>query len=415
MAQPTPDPASIGPEGPLSERLRAVAVLFLKLGTISFGGPAAHIALMEDEVVRKRQWVTRQQYLDMLGLTNLIPGPNSTEMAINVGFVRAGWAGLVVAGASFIIPAALITAAVAWAYVRFGTLPLAESLLAGVKPAVIAVIAIAVWRLGKIAVHDAWLGVLGVLALAMFLVKLSPLLILAGGGLIGMLSKLVRDLRQGVSSGRTNLSAGLILLKKSFLLPSLLTGLLPCAILAAAGIPVTKRVPLARLGWFFLKVGAVLYGGGYVLFAFVEQGLVRDHHWLTQQQVLDAIAIGQFTPGPVLSTATFIGYLLGGAWGAVVATAAIFLPSFLYVAALGPILPKLRRSAWVAAFLDSVNVCAVALMAGVTVKLAGDALRGWPMWVIAATTLAVLWKWKINPAWVVSGGGLAGMLLAAVR
>jgi len=388
-----------------------VAALFLKLGTISFGGPAAHIALMEDEVVRKRQWVTRQQYLDMLGLTNLIPGPNSTEMAINVGFVRAGWAGLVVAGASFIIPAALITAVVAWAYVRFGTLPLAESLLAGIKPAVIAVIAIAVWRLGKIAVHDAWLGVLGVLALAMFLVKLSPLLILAGGGLIGMAAKLIRDLRQGISSGRTNLSAGLILLKKSCLLPSLLTGLVPGAILAATGGPMTRRVPLARLGWFFLKVGAALYGGGYVLFAFVEQGLVRDHHWLTQQQVLDAIAIGQFTPGPVLSTATFIGYLLGGAWGAVIATAAIFLPSFLYVAALGPVLPKLRRSAWVAAFLDSVNVCAVALMAGVIVKLAGDALRGWPMWVIAATALAVLWKWKINPAWVVLGGGLAGLML----
>lgn len=388
-----------------------MAALFLKLGTISFGGPAAHIALMEDEVVRKRQWVTRQQYLDMLGLTNLIPGPNSTEMAINVGFVRAGWAGLVVAGASFIIPAALITAVVAWAYVRFGTLPLAESLLAGIKPAVIAVIAIAVWRLGKIAVHDAWLGVLGVLALAMFLVKLSPLLILAGGGLIGMAAKLIRDLRQGISSGRTNLSAGLILLKKSCLLPSLLTGLVPGAILAATGGPMTRRVPLARLGWFFLKVGAALYGGGYVLFAFVEQGLVRDHHWLTQQQVLDAIAIGQFTPGPVLSTATFIGYLLGGAWGAVIATAAIFLPSFLYVAALGPVLPKLRRSAWVAAFLDSVNVCAVALMAGVIVKLAGDALRGWPMWVIAATALAVLWKWKINPAWVVLGGGLAGLML----
>jgi len=388
-----------------------VAALFLKLGTISFGGPAAHIALMEDEVVRKRQWVTRQQYLDMLGLTNLIPGPNSTEMAINVGFVRAGWAGLVVAGASFIIPAALITAVVAWAYVRFGTLPLAESLLAGIKPAVIAVIAIAVWRLGKIAVHDAWLGVLGVLALAMFLVKLSPLLILAGGGLIGMAAKLIRDLRQGISSGRTNLSAGLILLKKSCLLPSLLTGLVPGAILAATGGPMTRRVPLARLGWFFLKVGAALYGGGYVLFAFVEQGLVRDHHWLTQQQVLDAIAIGQFTPGPVLSTATFIGYLLCGAWGAVIATAAIFLPSFLYVAALGPVLPKLRRSAWVAAFLDSVNVCAVALMAGVIVKLAGDALRGWPMWVIAATALAVLWKWKINPAWVVLGGGLAGLML----
>jgi len=386
-------------------------VLFLKLGAISFGGPAAHIALMEDEVVRKREWLTRQQFLDMLGLTNLIPGPNSTEMAINIGFARAGWTGLVVAGASFITPAALITAAVAWAYVRFGTLPLAESLLAGVKPAVMAVIAIAVWRLGKIAIKDSWLAVLGALAFAAFLVKLSPLLVLASGGLIGMVVQRVRQLKRANSSDSTKLSAGLILLKKSFLLSTLLPGVM----VAAAGIPLTKRVPLARLGWFFFKVGVVLYGGGYVLFAFVEQGLVRDLHWLTQQQVLDAIAIGQFTPGPVLSTATFIGYLLGGVRGAAVATVAIFLPSFVYVAALGPILPRLRRSPWMAAFLDSVNVCAVALMAGVTVKLSGDALRGWPMWIIALAALAVLWKWKINPAWVVLGGALLGLTLAAVR
>jgi chromate transporter len=378
------------------------------LGAISFGGPAAHIALMEDEVVRKRQWVTRQQFLDMLGLTNLIPGPNSTELAINVGFARARWLGLAVAGTSFILLAALITAAVAWAYVRFGALPLAESLLAGVKPAVIAVIAIAVCRLGKIAVKDAWLAALGLLAFAAFLVKLSPMLILAGGGLIGMVVQRVRELPRGRSSDSTKLSPGLILLKKSFLLPSLLPGVM----VAAVGIPLTKRVPLARLGWFFLKVGAVLYGGGYVLFAFVEQGLVRDHHSLTQQQVLDAIAIGQFTPGPVLSRATFIGYLLGGVWGAAVATIAIFLPSFFYVAALGPVLPKLRRSVWMAAFLDSVNVCAVSLMAGVTVRLSADALRGWPMWVIAGSALAVLSKWKINPAWVVLGGGLAGVAVA---
>jgi chromate transporter len=386
-----------------------LALLFLKLGAIGFGGPAAHIALMEDEVVCKRRWLTRQQFLDMLGMTNLIPGPNSTEMAINVGFARAGWAGLAVAGASFILPAALISAAVAWAYVRFGTLPLAESLLAGVKPAVIAVIAIAVWRLGKIAIHDAWLGVLGALALAAFLLKLSPLLILAGGGLIGMAAKQVRDLRRS-ASGLTNLFSGLILLNNPFFLPGLLS-----AVVAASGLPITKRVPLARLGWFFLKVGAVLYGGGYVLFAFVDQGLVRDHPWLTQQQLLDAIAVGQFTPGPVLSTATFIGYLLGGAPGAVIATVAIFLPSFFYVGALGPILPRLRRSPWMAAFLDSVNVCAVALMAGVTITLARDALRGWPMWAIALTSLAVLWKWKINPAWVVLGGGLAGLVVAAVH
>ena len=395
--------------------MRGLAALFLKLGAISFGGPAAAIALMEDEVVRKRQWITRQQFLDMLGLTNLIPGPNSTEMAINVGFARAGWAGLAVAGASFIVPAALITAAVAWAYVRFGTLPLAESLLAGVKPAVIAVIAVGVWRLGKTAVRDVWLGILGAVAMLAFLLKLSPLAILAGGGVIGMGSQRIRKLCRTQSPDATTLSAGLIFLKKSFLLPTLLAGVLPGAAIAAVAVPGMKRVPLARLGWFFLKVGAVLYGGGYVLFAFVEQGLVRDHHWLTQRQVLDAIAIGQFTPGPVLSTATFIGYLLGGGWGAVVATVAIFLPSFLYVAALGPILPRLRRSSWMAAFLDSVNVCAVALMAGVTVRLAADALRGWLMWVIALVALAVLWKWKLNPAWVVLGGGLAGLVVAMVK
>jgi chromate transporter len=228
-------------------------------------------------------------------------------------------------------------------------------------------------------------------------------------------SQRIRKLCRTQSPDATTLPAGLIFLKKSFLLPTLLAGLLPGAAIAAVAVPGMKRVPLARLGWFFLKVGAVLYGGGYVLFAFVEQGLVRDHHWLTQRQVLDAIAIGQFTPGPVLSTATFIGYLLGGGWGAVVATVAIFLPSFLYVAALGPILPRLRRSSWMAAFLDSVNVCAVALMAGVTVRLAADALRGWLMWVIALVALAVLWKWKLNPAWVVLGGGLAGLVVAMVK
>jgi chromate transporter len=411
LTQPHPSAPFNESQGPIGERLRILLVLFLKLGAISFGGPAAAIALMEEEVVRKRQWITRQQFLDMLGLTNLIPGPNSTEMAINVGFVRAGWMGLAVAGAGFIAPAALITAAVAWAYIRFGTLPLAESLLAGVKPTVIAVIANGVWRLGKTAVRDLWLGLLGAVAMAVFLLKFSPLAILVCGGAIGMVAKQILTFRHAKSSGRTPLSSVLILLKKPLLMP-LLAGIPAAAITAASA---TTRVPLSRLAWFFLKVGAVLYGGGYVLFAFVEQGLVRDLHWLTQQQVLDAIAIGQFTPGPVLSTATFIGYLLGGGWGALVATVAIFLPSFLYIAALGPILPKLRRSSWMAAFLDSVNVCAVALMAGVTIRLAGDALRGWPMLLIAVASLAALWKWKVNPAWVVLGGGVAGILLAFAR
>lgn len=395
-----------------NRRLASLAALFLKLGAITFGGPAAAVALIEDEVVRKRQWVTRQQFLDMMGLTNVIPGPNSTELAIYVGFTRARWVGLAVAGASFIMPAALITIAAAWAYTRFGTLPRAEAALAGVKPAVIAIIAIAIWRLARAAVRDVRLGALGTLAIVAFLLKLNPLLILIVGGLIGTLVRQARDLPASLSLSTLVFGA---IAKTSLLVSALFQPFVVASLGYGAGDSVAKRVPLARLWWFFLKVGAVLYGGGYVLFAFVEEGLVRNHHWLTERQVLDAIAIGQLTPGPILSTATFIGYVLGGTWGAVVATVAIFLPSFLYVAALGPILPILRRSAWVGAFLDSVNVCAVGLMAGVTVRLADDALHSWSMWLIAITSLVVLWKYKINPAWVVLGGGVAGFLIASAR
>lgn len=387
------------PPQPLSARLRELASLFLKLGTISFGGPAAHIALIEAEIVRKRQWVTKQQFLDMLGAANLIPGPTSTEMAINVGFVRAGWIGLCVAGACFIVPAALITGAFAWAYVRFGSLPQAASVLAGIKPAVVAVIAIAIWRLGKTAVKDVGLGLLGAVSLAAFFLRLNPILILFVGGLIGMLIRRV--------VGNVRATAAL-------LLPSAFPFRAAFSAAAIAGTLVA-RPSLGRIALFFLKVGAVLYGGGYVLLAFLEQGLVQQHAWLTRQQLLDAVAIGQFTPGPVLSTATFIGYILGGVPGAAVATVCIFLPSFCYVALLAPVLFRLRQSPWIAAFLDSVNVCAVALMGGVTLLLAVDALRGWPSWVIAAASLAVLLRWKISPAWIVLGGGIAGLLFMMIR
>jgi chromate transporter len=382
-------------------RLRELAALFLKLGTISFGGPAAHIALIEGEVVRKRQWLTQQQFLDMLGAANLIPGPTSTEMAINVGFVRAGWAGLCVAGASFIVPAAVITGAFAWAYVRFGALPRAASVLGGIKAAVIAVIAIAIWRLAKNAVRDVGLAVLGGVALAAFLLGSNPIAILLGGGLLGMAVRRASSLR----------AAGAVLWSPLFLRRVGLGSLGAVAVTSGVIAPAATRPSIVRIALFFLKVGAVLYGGGYVLLAFLEQGLVHQHAWLTRQQLLDAVAIGQFTPGPVLSTATFIGYLLGGVPGAVVATLAIFLPSFFYVALLAPVLFRLRQSAWMAAFLDSVNVCAVALMAGVTVKLGVDALRGWPTWLIAAIALGGLLRWKVNPAWIVLGGGLAGLLL----
>jgi chromate transporter len=398
-------------------RLRELAVLFLELGAISFGGPAAHIALMESEVVRKRQWLTRQQFLDMLGAANLIPGPSSTELAINVGFVRAGWAGLCVAGASFILPAALITGAFAWAYVRFGSWPQAVSVLSGIKPAVIAIIAIAIWRLGKTAVRDVGLALLGGVALAAFFLGANPIAILFGGGVIGMLARRATSFR----TARAMLFSSMLPHRfwnvsaargawSSWLRPFAAVAVTSSAIGAAA-----TRPSLTRIALFFLKVGAVLYGGGYVLLAFLQQGLVREHGWLTLQQLIDAVAIGQFTPGPVLSTATFIGYILGGAPGAAVATVAIFLPSFFYVALLAPALFRLRQSTWMAAFLDSVNVCAVALMAGVTFRLAADALRGWPTWVIAATALAILLRWKISPAWVVAGGGLAGLAFAAIR
>ena len=384
----------------MPSRLRELAGLFLKLGAISFGGPAAHIALIESEVVRKRQWLTRQQFLDMLGAANLIPGPTSTEMAINVGFVRAGWAGLCVAGASFILPAALITGAFAWAYVQFGAFPQAASVLYGIKPAVIAVIAIAIWRLGKTAVKDAGLAALGGLALAAFFLRLNPIVILFGGAIVGMLARRVSALRASAAM---------------WVLPTWAwPRFFALAALTSTALPLTKP-SLGRIALFFLRVGAVLYGGGYVLLAFLEDGLIRQHAWLTQQQLLDAVAIGQFTPGPVLSTATFIGYILGGVPGAAVATVAIFLPSFFFVALLAPVLFRLRQSPWLAAFLDAVNVCAVALMAGVTFKLATDALHGWPAWVIAAVALAVLLRWKVNPAWAVLGGSGAGLLLAAWR
>jgi chromate transporter len=383
------------------------------MGAISFGGPAAHVALIETEIVRKRQWVTRQQFLDMLGAANLIPGPTSTELALNVGFVRAGWVGLCVAGASFIIPAALITGVFAWAYVRFGARTQAVSILGGIKAAVIAVIAIAIWRLGKTAVRDAGLAALGGLSLAAFFLNVNPIVILFGGGLLGMLARRVPSLRA---------SGSLLLLPAPRVFSASTKGSLCAAFMrsfgavvvasAAAGAAVA-RPSLSRIALFFLKVGAVLYGGGYVLLAFLQQGLVQQHAWLTQQQLLDAVAIGQFTPGPVLSTATFIGYILGGAPGAAVATVAIFLPSFFYVALLAPVLFRLRQSAWMAAFLDSVNVCAVALMAGVTFRLGVDALQRWQAWGIAVISLAVLLRWKVSPAWVVMGGGIAGLLLAA--
>ena len=373
--------------------------LFLKLGVTAFGGPAAHIAMMEDEVVTRRGWMTRERFLDLIGATNLIPGPNSTEMAIHIGFVRAGIVGLMVAGVSFILPAALITLGCAWAYDQFQTVPQAEALLYGIKPAVIAVILSAVWRLGKTAAKGPFLIVIGFLVMLSVLFGVNEIIALLSGGIVGILWQL-----------GSRLGKGKMLLGFAWL-PS---GNLALSVTAAPSSSVT----LTSLGLFFLKIGCVLFGSGYVLIAFLQGGLVEQYQWLTQQQLLDAVAIGQFTPGPVLTTATFIGYVLAGPLGALVATLGIFGPSFLFVLATNPLIPRLRQSAVAGAFLDAVNASAIGLMAAVTVELARHTLINWETkqidWgagLIALVSAAVLFRYKVNAAWLVLGGAVIGWLL----
>jgi chromate transporter len=376
-------------------RLGELAKVFLKLGAIGFGGPAAHIAMMEDEVVRRRGWLTREQFLDLVGATNLIPGPNSTEMAIHVGYMHAGWLGLFAAGVCFILPAVLITAAFAWVYVAAGSLPQVSPLLYGIKPAVIAVILGAVWRLGKTALKNRKLLTVAVGVAAAVLLGINEIAALFLGGLLGMLW-----LRAG---DKNNLPPAQ---NAAIIIAGIFSGA------AATGTPLGANLavspPLWQLGLVFLKVGSVLFGSGYVLVAFLEGELVNRYHWLSQQQLLDAIAIGQFTPGPVLSAATFIGYVIAGWAGAIVATVAIFLPSFFFVAALNPLIPRLRASRWASAFLDAVNVSSVALMAAVTVKLAGATLTDWRAVLIAAVAGLVAIRFRVNAAWLVLGGAIAG-------
>lgn len=387
-----------------SERLGELAKLFLKLGVIGFGGPVAHIAMIESEVVKRRQWLTRQHFLDLLGATNLIPGPNSTEMAIHVGYIYAGWLGLIVSGVCFILPAVLITSGLAWIYVNYGNLPQVAPLLYGIKPAVLAAIINALWGLGKKAVKTQKLLIIafGVVMLLM-LTKLNEVVALLMGGVLGMIWLQTGD-RSKQPGDRAN-----------FLIASLATGTTLKAT-AAVGVSVAN-ISLWKLGVFFLKVGSVLFGGGFVLVAFLQGELVQEYGWLTQQQLLDAIAIGQFTPGPILSTATFIGYILAGIPGAMVATVGIFLPSFVFTAALNPLVPRLRNSKWTAAFLDAINVSAVALMAVVTVQLAVATLTvpKAPFVDVFALGIALISavlviRYKINTAWLVLGAALIGWL-----
>lgn len=377
-------------------RLLELAGLFLKLGTIAFGGPAAHVAMMEDEVVRRRQWLTREEFLDLLGATNLIPGPNSTEMAIHVGHRRAGWWGLVVAGSCFILPATLIVMGCAWAYVRFGKLPQVEAVLYGVKPVIIAVVVQALWGLSKSAVKTKLLGFIVAAAIALGFLGVNELALLFGAGLVLAVIRALEQRRANVAA----IAFPWPLLRPLFAVAA------PTAATAAASVP----FGLWPLFLFFLKVGSVLYGSGYVLLAFLRSGLVERFGWLTEAQLLDAVAVGQITPGPVFTTATFVGYVLGGTPAALIATVGIFLPAFFFVAVSGPLVPRIRRSPIAGAFLDGVNAASLALMAVVTIQLTRAALVDWLTVLLAAASAIFLVRFKLNSAWLVAGGAIAGVL-----
>ena len=388
--------------GPTSRRVGGVAALFLKLGLIGFGGPAAHIAMMEDEVVRRRRWLGREHFLDLLGATNLIPGPNSTEMAIHVGFVRAGWQGLVVGGVCFIAPAALIVLALAALYVRYGRLPEAAWLLYGVKPVIIAVVVQALWGLALKVAHSPLTAAAAAAVAGLALWGINEVALLFAAALLVPLAPRAGGPRDGAARiapmalGTAVWAAGLAPTPVA----ALVTG--------AAG-----PAGLVKLTLIFLKVGSILFGSGYVLLAFLRPDLVERTAWLTDRELLDAIAVGQLTPGPVLTTATFIGYLLAGVPGALLATLGIFLPSFLFVLASNPLIPRLRRSAWAAGFLDGANAASVALMAVVTWQLGRAALVDRVTIGLAVAAAILLFRFRVNSAWLVLGGAVAGALAAA--
>ena len=373
------------PAGALAE----VARLFFKLGVIGFGGPAAHIALMREEVVRRRRWVSDERFLDLLGMTNLIPGPNSTEMAIHLGYVRAGWPGLLLGGSCFIVPAVLIVLTLAWLYVHYGATPAATSALYGVIPVIIAVVAQAIWALGRTAVKGPLPAALGIGVLALSLAGLNELALLFGAGAAFMLVRLAR--RPAAAAAMVAGTLGL---------PAVALGQ---GVVAGAG------VTLGTLFLTFLKIGATLYGSGYVLLAFMRNDFVHRLGWLSDRQLLDAIAIGQVTPGPVFTTATFVGYVLAGWTGAVLATVAIFLPSFVFVALSHPLLPHIRGSRGAGAFLDGVNVAALGLMAAVTWQLARSAITDGFTAVLAVASGVLLIRGGVNSVWLIAGGAAAGL------
>ncbi len=380
----------------LRQRLTEVAGLFLKLGMTAFGGPAAHIAMMHDETVKRRQWLGDQEFLDLVGATNLIPGPNSTEMAIHIGFLRAGWPGLITGGLCFIMPAMLIVMLLAWIYVRFGSAPQAGWLLYGVKPVVISIIAQALLTLGQKAVKSLPIALVGLAVLVLYFLGINEIVLLLGSGLLVMVgANLTRSRRQAWG----------------VLLGPLFTGLNLPAFAAPASAPF--GLPLLFLT--FLKIGSVLYGSGYVLLAFLRADFVVRLGWLTDRQLIDAIAIGQVTPGPVFTTATFIGFVLGGWPGALLATLGIFLPSFIFVAISNPLIPRIRSSAWVSGLLDGVNVASLGLMAAVTWQLGRASLTDLLTGLMALVSFGLLVRFKTNSTWLIAGGALIGLLSAALR
>ncbi|HYA43067.1 MAG TPA: chromate efflux transporter [Syntrophobacteraceae bacterium] len=379
--------------------LSRLALFFLRLGTTAFGGPAAHIAMMEDEVVRRRRWVVREKFLDLLGAANLIPGPSSTEMAIFIGCLCEGWIGLLLGGVCFIVPAAVMVLALAWAYVRYGNLPQIAWLLYGIKPVVIALVLQALLSLGRTAVKDKFLGALGVVGVILNSLGVNALVLLFGTGLTaGLRQGLIQDWPRN---------------RRQMLILVLFSICFLAAAYLASGLYSTGKVEfgLLPLFLFFIKIGSVVFGSGYVLLAFLHADLVDRWHWLTTTQLLDAIAIGQVTPGPVFTTATFIGYLLGGVRGALIATAGIFLPSFIFVAIGGSLIPLLRKSVIAGAFLDGVIVASLALMAVVTWSLGRGAVIDLPTALLAVGGAAALIRFHLNSLWLVLGGAIIGLLV----
>lgn len=379
------------PKPPLWQALREIAWVFLKLGVTGFGGPAAHIAMMEAEMVRRRAWLPREEFMDLLGATNLIPGPNSTELAIHLGHRRGGWWGLLLAGFCFILPATLIVMAIAWAYVRWGSLPESSHLLAGIQPVILAVVLQALWGMGQSALKKRLMATLAGLAFLLSLAGAPELALLGGAGAVAALARW----RELGGKPPAALSAWLTL--------GPLGALAPAPALAAAPFG------LWPMFGFFLKVGSVLFGSGYVLLAFLRADLVVRFGWLTDAQLLDAITVGQITPGPVFTTATFIGYLLGGPVGAIVATVGIFMPAFFFVAISGPLIPKIRRSPLAGAALDGIVAASLALMAAVSVQLGQTVLTSATSIALTLLCTFMLVRWKPNASWLILAGALLGL------